>query len=479
MGTVNSKKKIQHLYSRAGFGISLSNLEKITNSSIENQVSKFFNASKQYTELKIEHGIDNVLSMTKEERQAMTKEQKKEIRKLSRENVQKLNLKWIEKMVNEPAVLREKMTLFWHGHFACRDGNSVFNENQNNVFRKNALGKFSDLLFAISKDAEMLGFLNNQQNKKESPNENFAREVMELFTLGRGNYTENDIKNAARAFTGWGYDQEGTFAFRKRQHDDDTKTFMGKSGNFSGDDILNMILENRKTADFITTKIYKFFVNEAQPDKSIIKELSNDFYDSGYDIQKLLSDIFSSDWFYDEKNIGANIKSPTELLVGMMRNFKINFQNEKPILAIQKNLGQVLLYPPNVAGWAGGKSWIDTSTMMLRMKLPEILFKSSELQFEMKEDPQEMGEVMTKLKPKDKALYKQVKTTIDINDYISSLSGKDNDEILKTLADSILMKIPGQETMNAVKKYLDTSTKENFIESSIMRLLSVPEYQLS
>lgn len=479
MNTASNRKKIQHLYSRAGFGISLSGLEKLKDGSVENSVNKIFNDSKSFTELKIDHGMGEVTMMTKEERQSMTKEQKQALRKQSRENVQQLNLMWIDKMVNEPGVLREKMTLFWHGHFACRDGNSVFNENQNNTFRKLALGKFSDLLFAISKDAEMLGFLNNQQNKKASPNENFAREVMELFTLGRGNYTENDIKNAARAFTGWGFDQTGEFAFRKKQHDDDSKTFMGKSGNFDGDDILNMILENKKTSEFVTTKIYKFFVNESEPDKNRIKDLAGNFYDSGYDIQKLLMDIFTSDWFYEDKNIGVNIKSPTELIVGLMKNFKIKMENEKPILAIQKNLGQVLLYPPNVAGWAGGKSWIDTSTMMLRMKLPEILFKSSELQFEMKEDPQEMGEMVNKMKPKDKALYKKVKTSIDISEYISALGSKDNEEILKTLSDNILMKAPGSETMNAVKKYIDTSTKENFIESSIMRLLSVPEYQLS
>jgi len=475
MNTASNRKKIQHLYSRAGFGISLSGLEKLKDSSVENSVNKIFTDSKNITELKIDHGMGEVTMMTKEERQSMTKEQKQALRKQSRENVQQLNLMWIDKMVIEPGVLREKMTLFWHGHFACRDGNSVFNENQNNTFRKLALGKFSDLLFAVSKDAEMLGFLNNQQNKKASPNENFAREVMELFTLGRGNYTENDIKNAARAFTGWGFDQTGQFAFRKRQHDDDTKTFMGKSGNFDGDDILNMILENKKTSEFITSKVYKFFVNESEPDKNRIKELASEFYDSGYNIEKLLKDIFTSDWFYDEKNIGANIKSPTELIVGLMKNFKIKMENEKPILAVQKNLGQVLLYPPNVAGWAGGKSWIDTSTMMLRMKLPEILFKSSELQFEMKEDPQEMGEMVNKMKPKDKALYKKVKTTIDISEYINALSSKENEEILKTLADNILMKSPGTETMNAVKKYIDTSTKENFIESSIMRLLSVPD----
>ena len=150
-------------------------------------------------------------------------------------------------------------------------------------------------------------FLNNQQNKKQHPNENFAREVMELFTLGRGNYTENDIKEAARAFTGWGYNVGGDFVFRKNQHDTGTKTVLGKTGNFDGDDIIDILLEQKQTAIFITKKVYKFFVNE-NIDAEKVEWLGNRFFQSGYNIKNLLEDIFISDWFYAEKNIGTKIK---------------------------------------------------------------------------------------------------------------------------------------------------------------------------
>jgi len=180
--------------------------------------------------------------------------------------------------------------------------NPKFNRQLLNVIRKNALGNFKELLFEVSKSPAMLQFLNNQQNKKDHPNENFAREVMELFTMGRGNYTENDIKELARAFTGWGYDKEGNFTERPKQHDTGAKTFLGKTGNFTGDDVLNIILEQKATAKFITAKIYKFFVNE-NPDQNNINKLSEELYTSNYDLKKLMQNIFSSSWFYDQKKM--------------------------------------------------------------------------------------------------------------------------------------------------------------------------------
>ena len=193
--------------------------------------------------------------------------------------------------------------------------NSFFSQELLQIIRTNALGSFADMLKAVSKSPAMLQFLNNQQNKKSHPNENFAREVMELFTMGRGNYTENDVKEAARAFTGWAFNAQGQFVFRKNQHDDGNKTFLGKTGNFDGDDILNMLLEHKQTANYISKKIYRYFVNENIDDRNQ-QWLSGRFYSNNYNIAKLLEDIYTSDWFYDEKNIGIRIKSPVELLAG-------------------------------------------------------------------------------------------------------------------------------------------------------------------
>ena len=148
----------------------------------------------------------------------------------------------------------------------------------------------------------MLSFLNNQQNKKQHPNENIAREVMELFTLGRGNYTENDIKEAARSFTGWGFNYQGEFQFKQKQHDSGSKTILGQTGNFTGEDVLNILLEQKQTSKYITQKVYKYFVND-NIDNEKVEWLSKRFYSSNYNIADLMKDIFSSDWFYDAKNI--------------------------------------------------------------------------------------------------------------------------------------------------------------------------------
>ena len=493
------QRKIQHLYHRAGFGISISELNKLENKSLKEIVNDIFSSSKNYTDLSIEYGeYAGSYKMKKESREKLSQEEKKKIQKEFRQDIIKLNVKWINKLAADNAQLREKMTLFWHGHFACKSPVPMFNQNQNNTLRKFALGKFGDLLMAVSKDPAMLQYLNNQQNRKKSPNENFARELMELFTLGRGNYTEEDIKNSARAFTGWGFNEEGEFVFREKQHDDGEKIFMGKKGNFSGEDIVKIILENKKTAEFLTNKIYRFFVNENVTDKEVVKELAGEFYDSGYDIEKLMKNIFTSDRFYDERNIGAKIKSPTELISGMMRVFNVKFENDLPIVFMEKSMGQMLLNPPNVAGWPGGKNWIDTSSLMFRMKLPEVLFKSSELEFSYKDMPEEKNmdekdmngvsmndERMQKEKKnkkdkdtRDKKYFKQVRTNINLNDYFTTFGKYDKEELVNNLSEFVLQKDVNTNTKKLALTYSDISSKENFIESLIMRLTSLPEYQL-
>jgi uncharacterized protein (DUF1800 family) len=487
MSEVSDQKKIQHLYLRAGFGAPITVIGKSIDSSTDDIVDRLFNDSKNYTELTLGKELltpKKIKDMMDKEEMNKDENSKTETRKMfmqeSREDIFNLNVSWINKMANDKEQLREKMTLFWHGHFACSSPIALFNQNQNNLFRKYALGSFADLLKAVSKDAEMLQFLNNQQNRKESPNENFAREVMELFTLGRGNYTEQDIKNSARAFTGWQFDEDGNFIFRKGQHDDGNKTFFGKSGDFKGDDILNIILENKKTAPFLVTKIYKYYVNE-NVNSTRVKELADDFYNSNYNIGKLIRSIFTSDWFYNEENIGIHIKSPIELLVGLMKSFNIRFENSKPLYAIQRILGQILLYPPNVAGWAGGRIWIDTSSLIFRLKLAETLFKSSDLVFDFKDDkmPHLLGEDMMKLSKQEKQIFRDVKTSIDMNQYINYFLQFEMKDIYSSITEYLVQadKINLDKTL--IMKYTDSSTKKSFIESLTLKFLSIPEYQLS
>ena len=368
-------QKNLHLMWRAGFGPAAEQLEDLPNYQPD-QVYKglvkasskkpeFVNVANDYLQ-GLFMGIEDVSRIARKE------EDRRKIQQSNREGIRSLNLYWLHEMVNGGAQLREKMAFFWHGHFACRNLNIFYQQGLLDVIRRNALGNFGTLLKEVSRSAAMLNFLNNQQNRKDHPNENFAREVMELFTLGRGNYTEHDIKEAARAFTGWGANAKGEFVFRRFQHDFGSKTVLGKTGDLGGEEVLDILLEQKQTARYLTQKIYHFFVNEI-PDESKIDWLAKRFYDNDYEISALMSDIFTSDWFYEEKNVGVRIKSPIELVVGIQRMLPMKLGQEEALLLLQRTLGQILFYPPNVAGWPGGRSWIDSSSLMMRMRIPQML----------------------------------------------------------------------------------------------------------
>ena len=410
----------------------------------------------------------------------LTPEQKKAFQQQSREDIKTLNIRWMDEMINSQAQFREKMSLFWHGHFACRVINIFYQQQLLDVVRTNAFGKFGDLLKEVSKSPSMLQFLNNQQNKKQKANENFAREVMELFTIGRGNYTETDVKEAARAFTGWGYNLQGEFVFRKNQHDDGSKTFLGRTGNFNGDDIINILLEQKQTATFITKKIYRHFVNE-QIDEKKIAWLANRFYESEYDIKKLMEDIFTSDWFYEEKNIGIKIKSPVELLVGIRRFLPMELENNATQLIFQRALGQILFYPPNVAGWPGGKSWIDSSTLMLRMRIPQIITANEVVSIQPKSDDDiMMGQMMAEKVKKGKITSYAGKNSGAVVDWqlpFKNFEKVKRENLLPAIAEAVLQSKNGISN-SLLTKYINNESRENYIKSVIVHLMSTPEYQL-
>src|SRR5436190_7897638 len=334
---LTNQQKNQHLLWRAGFGPAVEQLgdhSKYTPHQFYKALVKasdkkpeYFNLADNYLQ-GLMMGVDQVGQMQQKE---LTAEERKRRQQLSREGIRNLNLYWLKEMVNSSAQLREKMAFFWHGHFACRNLNVFYQQGLLDVIRRNALGNFGTLLKEVSKSAAMLNFLNNQQNRKDHPNENFAREVMELFTLGRGNYTEEDIKEGARAFTGWTSNVKGEYVFRRFQHDFGSKTFLGKTGNLTGEEVLDHLLAQKQTARFITQKMYKFFVNDT-PDQKNIEWLADRFYKNDYDIGKLCEDIFTSDWFYDDKNIGVKIKSPVELLTGIQRMLPMTLENEESLM---------------------------------------------------------------------------------------------------------------------------------------------------
>ncbi len=284
---------------------------------------------------------------------------------------QRLGLWWANRMLATRRPLEEKLTLFWHGHFATgenkvRDYRMMLRQNE--MFRARASGKFRDLLVGILKDPAMLVYLDNGENIKKHPNENFGRELLELFTMGVGNYNEHDVREAARSFTGWTNDVL-VFKFDKDQHDFGQKTFLGRTGPFDGEDIIDAILAQPVTAEFVAAKLYRFFVRE-EVDGSLKAELGRTYRDSGYQMKPLLKRIFLSKDFYSQPAFATQIKSPVQLVVSTYKKMSLRELPTIPDFGrMTSSLGQSLFDPPNVAGWAGGRTWITPSTLLNRGNL--------------------------------------------------------------------------------------------------------------
>ena len=276
---------------------------------------------------------------------------------------------WMHEMLVTPSPITERMTLFWHNHFVSSQQKVRFSRlmyQQNVTLRANALGSFADLLHAASKDPAMLVYLDTAQSRKAQPNENFAREVMELFTLGEGQYTESDIKEAARAFTGWSLDREtGRYLFRPLIHDAGVKTVLGKSGRFDGDAVLDVILERPQTATFITAKLWREFVS-ANPDPREVERIGKAMRNRNYDIKVALRALLLTDAFWDPANRGTMVKSPVELVVGTLRQLDVAPGGAMPFVVVAAGMGQNLFSPPNVKGWPGGEQWINSNSLLAR-----------------------------------------------------------------------------------------------------------------
>jgi len=471
--------KVKHLYSRAGFGISYKDLQKLSRKNYEKVVDTLLKAPKQQDDISL---IDNAVSKQQMLMQAglyakkdLTDEEKKqrqEIVKMQNERSRDLNIAWVEKMINTATPLREKMTLFWHGHFACRSNNPMFAQQLNNIQRANSLGSFKTLLVEVSKSPAMLQYLNNQQNRKGKPNENFARELMELFTLGRGNYAEQDIKESARSFTGWMYDKDGSFIFRPNLHDTQPKTFFGKTGNFDGENIIDIILQKPETAMFISRKIYKFFVNDI-PNETHVKDLADTFFKSGYDISAMMKKLFTADWFYSPENVGTKIKSPAEFLVGLSREFYVTYNKPQVLIQLQSSLGQYLFNPPNVAGWPGGQNWIDSSSLMLRMRIPSLVLNDGEIDFSGKADPEDEAVIA-----QSKAATANVNAQVKPKSYVDAKA--DWPKFLQSLPKGTspieLAEFLLQPKLNS--KITTMISDNKGLKSTSVELTSMPEYQL-
>jgi uncharacterized protein (DUF1800 family) len=284
---------------------------------------------------------------------------------------------WMQEMRATPSPLTERMTLFWHNHFVSSQQKVRYARlmyEQNRMLRTHALGRFDALLHAAAKDPAMLVYLDGAQNRRGQPNENFAREVMELFTLGEGHYTEQDIKEAARAFTGFSIDRDtGGYRYRPLLHDPGVKTVLGTTGRLGGDDVLDIILAQPRTAEFIVAKLWREFV---APDPAEVRRIAGILRGQDYDVAAALRALLASDAFWTQENRGSLVKSPVELVVGTLRQLDVTTGPAMPFAVVSAGMGQNLFSPPNVKGWPGGEAWINSSTLLARKQFLDRLARA-------------------------------------------------------------------------------------------------------
>ena len=378
---------------------------------------------------------------------------------------------WAMRMTHTPRPLEEKMTLFWHGHFTTSDAkldSPWMLLQQNQLFRTRGMGRFRDFLVAVSTQPAMLFWLDNALNVKDSPNENFARELMELFTMGIGHYTQQDVTEAARALTGWTFtgdhDVDFTFGFDPSIHDDGLKTFLGTAGYYRGEDICAIIAARPETAEFMTRKLARFFIGR-DPRPALARRLVDAWVASDGEIRRIVREILLSDDFDESADRGEMIKSPSEFLIGAFRGLgardeiasgDLQATTGQIVWDMGGALGQFLFVPPNVAGWPGGRAWINTGSYVMRM------FAVARL------------------------VWGDYSDRWDLDRFFGGRSFSSPDELIDFLADRLAMVAPSSASRRALHDYLasagpfawNADSPNRWGRGALDLLMSSPEYQL-
>jgi hypothetical protein len=420
-----------------------------------------------------------------------------------RDNVNELRSWWVYCMLNSGHPLREKMTLFWHNHFVSsidKVKRTALMFSQNRLLRQHALEKFGPFVLDVSKDAAMLVYLDSNSNVKAHPNENYARELMELFTLGVGNYTETDVREAARAFTGWHTDGDG-FDFVKSLHDTGPKTLLGTTGPLDGGDVVDILLKQPACARFVVAKLYRFLISENQePPAALLEPLAEQFRKSDYDIAALLRTMLSSRHFFSAYAYRQRIKSPVEFVLGAARaTVEVNVDGSKVYQVIPQEalvgriegIGQNLFAPPNVKGWRGGRNWLNTATVLARQNYGQalamgVLWQGSlpqeGLVFEVPKPPEIGGPPGGKVptRPEEPPPARK----FDPAALVLNAKVTQPDDVVRVLLDAYL---PGGLTPAATQKLVafvaqgnpKGAVLERRVREAVHLIVAMPEYQLA
>ena len=347
---LDEASRVSHLLWRAGFGASPAELAR-------------------FREMGLQATINHLVDFNSVDDSALEERLAPQELELE-QNLNRLQRWSLQRMAYTARPLQEKMTLFWHGILTSSfriSGKGPYMVIQDRLFREQGMGRYDELLKAVSRDPAMMTYLDSRSNKKAAPNENYSRELMELFTLGIGHYTEEDVRESARAFTGWQLSRKRGFYINAKQHDNGRKTFLGRTGNFDGDDVVDIIMDQPAAASYICTRLWTFFAYP-DPEPEVIERLARVFRTNRTAIRPVVRAIFESDEFYGGRARAALVKSPVELAVGAVRALDIEtdfIPLDRPI----EQMGQALFEPPNVAGWPGGAAWINSSALLQRVNM--------------------------------------------------------------------------------------------------------------
>jgi len=458
-----SQEEARHLLVRTGFGASYEELTQYASLGYEQAVDKLLKGVNAELTISPPAWLFESTHFARKRMKNASEEERKAFRKARRTKEFELKAWWVTEMANTDSPLTEKMVLFWHNHFTSslkKVKQPTLLYKQNELFRKHALGNFKQLASEISKDPAMLSYLDNFKSSKKSPNENFARELLELFTLGEGNYTENDIKEAARAFTGWSVDRKtGKFKFRKGMHDKGEKTFLGNSGALQGDDIIEIIFQQPSSANLLVTKLWLEFVSET-PNQAEGDRLAKNFRSNNFQMKPLMRDLLMSRSFRDSSNHARLIKSPLDYVVGTLRMLDITLEDGRGAALASAHLGQNVFDPPNVKGWTGGNEWITSSSLLTRQQLLERMFRGN------------AAETTKQQKTLDKKMnmqkFNRGMQKIDLRPFLKHFSNQHSkQQILSVLlADS------------PVDVSLMNNDRDTFNTEDLISLMSDPVYQL-
>jgi uncharacterized protein (DUF1800 family) len=490
-----------HLLDRAGFGGTPDAIEKLAAMSPAAAVASLVDYQKipdpfastpdwarpdperiqRYEQIQRMFREEKESAKTEDEKREQAEKRRLLVQEAQREQIrhlEEMRFDWLKRMANGPRPLQEKLTLFWHGHFATsaiKVRDAYFIWLQIETFRQKGSGNWLDLLEAVATDPAMLVWLDQAQSRREHPNENFARECMELFALGEGHYTEKDVTEAARAMTGWSLDRAAEeYRYRPRIHDDGVKTVLGTTGTLDGRDVLEIIVAQPQAARFITGKLWKFFASENLPDR-LADALADAFRSGGNNFAPFLRTLFSCEEFYSDTVMHNQVKSPVQWLVNSVRLLQRDLP--PPIVATQmiKSLGQDLLLPPNVKGWDGGLSWITTNTLLARYNQAAILVMG---QGSLGAEASRPG--LKRIAERANEMARQL-SPADVGKIIGDDDRRDSAAVIAKLEKHFIQGHLTEAHRQVLRDYLEprADLNDQDIRHAIRLLMSTPEYQVT